>query len=43
MAPLGPLRETALSVEHGRLANDFSCWGSWDGAERFGEDSGEDY
>ncbi|KAF5385611.1 hypothetical protein D9757_006805 [Collybiopsis confluens] len=36
--PLGPLRQTALVVEHGRLANEFACWGSWEGAERFGEE-----
>lgn len=38
-APLGPLRKTALTVEHGKLANDFACWGSWDGAEDFGKNS----
>ncbi|KAH9478288.1 EEF1A lysine methyltransferase 1 [Psilocybe cubensis] len=36
--PLGPLRRTAIDPEHGRLANDFACWGSWDGAEKFGKD-----
>ncbi|KAF8631355.1 hypothetical protein AX15_002440 [Amanita polypyramis BW_CC] len=30
--PLGPLYLTQLGVEHGRLANDFACWGSWSGA-----------
>ncbi|KAF5338225.1 hypothetical protein D9758_012860 [Tetrapyrgos nigripes] len=35
-APLGPLRKTALNVEHGQLANDFASWGSWEGAEKFG-------
>jgi len=30
--PLGPLVETSLQVEHGQLANDFKCWGSWEGA-----------
>ncbi|ESK82288.1 n-6 adenine-specific dna methyltransferase 2 [Moniliophthora roreri MCA 2997] len=34
--PLGALRRAVLEVEHGQLANDFACWGSWDGAERFG-------
>ncbi|KAL0578838.1 Protein-lysine N-methyltransferase efm5 [Marasmius crinis-equi] len=34
--PLGPLRRTVVEVEHGQLANDFACWGSWDGAEVFG-------
>ncbi|KAF8887814.1 putative N6-adenine methyltransferase-domain-containing protein [Infundibulicybe gibba] len=34
--PLGPLHKTALMVEHGRLANDFACWGSWEGAKDFG-------
>ncbi|KAF9446783.1 hypothetical protein P691DRAFT_761334 [Macrolepiota fuliginosa MF-IS2] len=34
--PLGPMRKTELMVEHGQLANDFACWGSWDGAEIFG-------
>ncbi|KAE9397256.1 hypothetical protein BT96DRAFT_966267 [Gymnopus androsaceus JB14] len=42
-APLGPLRECALVVEHGRLANDFACWGSWNGAENFGEEFAEEY
>ncbi|KIK66012.1 hypothetical protein GYMLUDRAFT_239673 [Collybiopsis luxurians FD-317 M1] len=36
--PLGPLKEAALVVEHGRLTNDFACWGSWEGAEHFGEE-----
>ncbi|KAF8907646.1 putative N6-adenine methyltransferase-domain-containing protein, partial [Gymnopilus junonius] len=36
--PLGRLRRTAINVEHGRLANDFACWGSWEGAEDFGQD-----
>ncbi|KXN86155.1 hypothetical protein AN958_10457 [Leucoagaricus sp. SymC.cos] len=27
--PLGPMEKTALKVEHGQLANDFACWGSW--------------
>ncbi|KII94517.1 hypothetical protein PLICRDRAFT_33313, partial [Plicaturopsis crispa FD-325 SS-3] len=36
--PLGPLRPTAMEVEHGRLANDFTCWGSWEGAEEFGRE-----
>ncbi|KAK7468307.1 Protein-lysine N-methyltransferase efm5 [Stygiomarasmius scandens] len=35
-APLGPLRKTALDVEHGQLANDFASYGSWKGAEKFG-------
>ncbi|KAJ3572312.1 hypothetical protein NP233_g3155 [Leucocoprinus birnbaumii] len=34
--PLGPMKQTALTVEHGQLANDFACWGSWEGAESFG-------
>ncbi|KAF8641533.1 hypothetical protein AX16_009910 [Volvariella volvacea WC 439] len=34
--PIGPLRRTTLEVEHNRLANDFACWGTWDGAEDFG-------
>ncbi|KAF5355864.1 hypothetical protein D9756_004336 [Leucocoprinus leucothites] len=34
--PLGPMKKTALKVEHGQLANDFACWGSWEGAETFG-------
>ncbi|KAJ3723861.1 putative N6-adenine methyltransferase-domain-containing protein [Lentinula raphanica] len=38
-APLGPLRETALVVEHSRLANDFACWGSWDDAQHFGKEA----
>jgi len=37
-APLGPLRQTALTVEHGQLANDFACWGSWSGAEEVGKE-----
>jgi EEF1A lysine methyltransferase 1 len=36
-APLGPLRKASLVVQHGRLANDFKCWGSWEGAEAFGQ------
>ncbi|KAF5328489.1 hypothetical protein D9611_014542 [Ephemerocybe angulata] len=36
--PLGPLRKTALDVQHGQLANDFASWGNWDGAEEFGRD-----
>jgi len=36
--PLGPLRKTSIDVEHGRLANDFACWGSWEGAEALGKD-----
>ncbi|CAA7267726.1 unnamed protein product [Cyclocybe aegerita] len=32
--PLGPLKKTAIDVEHKKLANDFACWGSWDGAEK---------
>jgi hypothetical protein len=36
--PLGPMRKTALEVEHGQLANDFACWGSWEGAGSFGMD-----
>jgi len=36
--PLGPLRRTSIDPEHGRLANDFACWGSWDGAENLGKD-----
>ncbi|PPQ69233.1 hypothetical protein CVT25_006950 [Psilocybe cyanescens] len=36
--PLGPLRKTSIDPEHGRLANDFACWGSWDGAENLGKD-----
>ncbi|KAF4623401.1 hypothetical protein D9613_001465 [Agrocybe pediades] len=39
--PLGPLRRTGLTVEHGRLANDFACWASWEGAEEFGVQSKE--
>lgn len=34
--PLGPLRKMALNVEQGQLANDFACWGSWNGAEKIG-------
>ncbi|KAF9074026.1 putative N6-adenine methyltransferase-domain-containing protein, partial [Rhodocollybia butyracea] len=41
-APLGPLRETRLVVEHERLANDFACWGSWDDAAHFGSSSFEE-
>lgn len=36
-APLGPLRKMTLEVEHGRLANDFACYGSWEGAEEVGK------
>ncbi|XP_006454853.1 hypothetical protein AGABI2DRAFT_198504 [Agaricus bisporus var. bisporus H97] len=36
--PLGPMRRTALKVEHGQLANVYGCWGSWEGAESFGKD-----
>ncbi|GLB36729.1 putative probable N6-adenine methyltransferase [Lyophyllum shimeji] len=35
--PLGPLRLTSLDPEHGGLANEFCCWGSWEGAEDFGK------
>ncbi|KAJ2922382.1 hypothetical protein H1R20_g14715, partial [Candolleomyces eurysporus] len=35
--PVGPLKRTALVVEHGQLANDFASWGSWEGAENFGK------
>ncbi|KAG5651765.1 hypothetical protein H0H81_007547 [Sphagnurus paluster] len=35
--PIGPLRLTALEPEHRELANEFSCWGSWDGAQDFGK------
>ncbi|GAA5866073.1 hypothetical protein JCM8547_000586 [Rhodosporidiobolus lusitaniae] len=30
-APIGPLHETTMEVEHagGRLQNDFRCWASW--------------
>jgi len=34
--PLGPMKKTALVVEHEQLANDFAAWGSWDDAEYFG-------
>ncbi|RDB21234.1 Protein-lysine N-methyltransferase EFM5 [Hypsizygus marmoreus] len=40
-SPVGPLRRTSLEVEHGGLANEFACWGSWDGAEDFGKDDSE--
>ena len=36
--PLGPLRRTSLDPVHGELANEFACWGSWDGAEKFGKE-----
>ncbi|KAG5643001.1 hypothetical protein DXG03_001778 [Asterophora parasitica] len=35
--PIGPLRLTSLEPEHGELANEFSCWGSWEGAHDFGK------
>jgi len=35
--PFGPLRRSAITVEHGRLANDFACWASWEGGEDFGK------
>ena len=35
--PLGPLRKTSIEVEHGQLANDFACWGSWEGAKDLGK------
>jgi EEF1A lysine methyltransferase 1 len=34
--PIGPLRRTKMDPEHGELANEFACWGSWNGAEDFG-------
>lgn len=34
--PLGPMKKTALAVEHEQLANDFAAWGSWADAEYFG-------
>ncbi|KAJ7073453.1 putative N6-adenine methyltransferase-domain-containing protein [Mycena belliarum] len=40
-APLGPLRRTKVDVLHGRLQNDFACWGSWDGADEFGVEKGD--
>lgn len=39
--PIGPLRLTSLDPEHGGLANEFRCWGSWEGAEEFGKSSTE--
>lgn len=39
--PLGPLRKTDIEVEHGRLANDFACWASFDGAEELGKRDAE--
>ncbi|KIM39081.1 hypothetical protein M413DRAFT_75189 [Hebeloma cylindrosporum] len=38
--PIGPLRKTSIEIEHGQLANDFACWGSWDGAENLGKSDG---
>ncbi|KAF9466958.1 putative N6-adenine methyltransferase-domain-containing protein [Collybia nuda] len=35
--PIGPLHRTSLTVEHGELANDFACWGSWEGAQDIGK------
>ncbi|KAG6910641.1 hypothetical protein DXG01_009151 [Tephrocybe rancida] len=35
--PIGPLRLTSLDPELGRLANEFACWGTWEGAEDFGK------
>ena len=35
-APLGPLRRSPLTVQHAGLRNDFVCWTSWAGGERFG-------
>lgn len=40
--PIGPLRKMALKVEHGQLANDFACWGSWEGAENIGSQEDEE-
>ncbi|THV01279.1 hypothetical protein K435DRAFT_655583, partial [Dendrothele bispora CBS 962.96] len=37
-APLGPLRKTAVDIEHGQLANDFASYGFWQDAEKFGTD-----
>ncbi|KAF8972508.1 putative N6-adenine methyltransferase-domain-containing protein [Flammula alnicola] len=37
--PVGPLRRTSIDIEHGRLANDFACWGSWEGAEDLGRET----
>ncbi|KAF8060845.1 putative N6-adenine methyltransferase-domain-containing protein [Lyophyllum atratum] len=34
--PIGPLRLTSLDPEHGGLANEFACWGTWEGAEDLG-------
>jgi len=34
--PLGPMKKTALVVEHEQLANNFAAWGSWADAEYFG-------
>jgi len=41
---LGPLRRVPqIEVEHeSGLANDFACWGSWDGAEEWGVIKGEE-
>ncbi|KAG6844591.1 hypothetical protein H0H87_005607 [Tephrocybe sp. NHM501043] len=36
--PIGPLRLTSLAPDVGRLANEFACWGTWEGAEDFGKD-----
>ncbi|KAG6876862.1 hypothetical protein C0992_011535 [Termitomyces sp. T32_za158] len=39
--PIGPLRLTSLEPDMGRLANDFGCWGAWEGAQDFGKDIAE--
>ncbi|TFK38681.1 putative N6-adenine methyltransferase-domain-containing protein, partial [Crucibulum laeve] len=39
--PLGPLKKARMEVQHGRLANDFACWGTWEGVENWGEKEGE--
>ncbi|KAF8168462.1 putative N6-adenine methyltransferase-domain-containing protein [Crassisporium funariophilum] len=36
--PIGPMRKTSIVVEHGKLVNDFACWGSWHGAEDLGNE-----
>jgi len=38
--PLGPLRKTSIEIDHGQLANDFACWGSWEGADNLGKVEG---